>query len=129
MDFLVAMVMPSISNPIIELWDNVVFELAEKAKDKGIKGIDEFLESPGGKEKRYDFAKTNISQDTLNKFLKGEFKTLKELSDTQNNLRIKMNNYEYESSLIYTLFHYIKKDEDVKKDLIIIDTIFINEKN
>jgi hypothetical protein len=129
LDFLVAMVMPSISNPIIEIWDNVVFELAEKAKDKGIKGIDAFLESPGGKEKRYDFAKTNISQDTFNKLLKGEFKTLKELSDTQNNLRIKMNNYEYENSLIYTLFHYIKKDEDVKKDLIIIDTIFINEKN
>lgn len=35
LDFIVTLVMPSISQPIIETWDNVVFDLTEEAKNKG----------------------------------------------------------------------------------------------
>ncbi|WP_149207550.1 hypothetical protein [Flavobacterium johnsoniae] len=127
-DFLLAVVAPELRKSIEESWDTVVFDLAEKAKDKGLKGVDEFLQSPGGKDERYRFTKTSISQDTLNKLLKGEFKSLKELTNAQDNSRIKMDKYQYENSLVYTLFHYIKKDEEANKNLIIIDTVFINQK-
>lgn len=126
LDFIVTLVMPSISEPIIETWDNAVFDLAEKAKDRGISGIDEFLQSPGGKEKRYDFAKTNISQDTLNKLLKGEFKTIEELKLSEEKLRTINDSYEYQLKLIYTLFHYIKQGQTKEQSLTLIDTIFIN---
>ncbi|AWK07099.1 hypothetical protein HYN56_23855 [Flavobacterium crocinum] len=46
-DFIVTLVMPSISESIIETWDNVIYELAEKAKDKGIGGINDFLLTSG----------------------------------------------------------------------------------
>lgn len=59
----------------------------------------------------------------------GKFKTFKELTNTQENLKITMDKYDYESSLIYTLFYYKKIDETKEKELLIIDTIFINLKN
>ena len=45
LDFVVAMVSPSITESIIASWDSPVYELAEKAKDKGLVGINEFLQS------------------------------------------------------------------------------------
>ncbi|WP_428229311.1 hypothetical protein [Flavobacterium sp.] len=127
LDFLVAMVSPSITESIIASWDSPVYELAEKAKDKGIRGINKFLQSSGGKEKRYDFAITNITQETLKKLLKGKFKTLEELKLNEEKLRTNIDSYEYQSKLIYTLFHYIKPGEINEQDSILIDTIFINK--
>lgn len=127
LDFLVAMVSPSITEPIKEIWDNVVYDLAEKAKDKGIAGINDFLETNGGQEQRYNFDITRINQETLNKLLKGEFDTLGELRDDLQKLRTTMNEYEYRTQLIYTLFHYKKNPDDDDDDAILIDTIFINQ--
>ena len=39
LDFLNAVVYPSISKPIEEVWDNIVVHDVEKAKDNGINGI------------------------------------------------------------------------------------------
>jgi hypothetical protein len=66
-DFLLAVVAPELRKSIEESWDTVVFDLAEKAKDKGVQGINEFLQSSGGKEKRYAFKMFKINQTTLNK--------------------------------------------------------------
>ncbi|KAF2082934.1 hypothetical protein [Flavobacterium sharifuzzamanii] len=120
LDFLVAVVMPSISNPIIEVWDNVVFELAEKAKDKGLKGVDDFLHSSGAQEKRYRYGITKIGQEILEKLLKGEFKTLEELEEKQ------LIKNQYQENLPYVLFHYTQYKEDLDKDIVFIDSIFAN---
>jgi len=125
-DFLLAVVAPELRKSIEESWDTVVFDLAEKAKDKGLQGLDEFLQSSVGQEKRYDFAKTRISQATLNKLLKGEFKTLEELKLSEEKLRTTIDSFEYQSKLIYTIFHYIKNGPTKEQDLTLIDTIFIN---
>ena len=120
LDFLVTLVMPSISDPIIETWDNVVYELAEKAKNKGLRGIDDFLLTIGYQEDRHKYNTTQISQEILNKLLNGEIKTLKELR--QNKTNNSTSNYNG-----YILFHYEKDDEyDKDKKLTIIDAIFIN---
>jgi hypothetical protein len=42
-DFLLAVVAPELRKSIEESWDTVVFDLAEKAKDKGLSGIVDFL--------------------------------------------------------------------------------------
>ncbi|AWK07101.1 hypothetical protein HYN56_23865 [Flavobacterium crocinum] len=125
LDFLVTLVMPSISESIIETWDNVVFELAEKAKDKGIRGINEFLQSPGGKEKRYEFNITEINQILLDKLLKGEIKTIEELKILKDDEMIK-NNYN-QSMFIYSIFHYKKQSKNSEENTVTcVDTIFIN---
>ncbi|MFC0780983.1 hypothetical protein [Flavobacterium sp. HJSW_4] len=103
LDFLTAVVSPSLTEPIKENWDTVVFELAEKAKDKGLRGVDVFLRSSGGGEDRYAFGTTAISQEILNKLLNGEFKNLKDLQQQQ------LIKNDYQSALKYTLFHYMKK--------------------
>jgi hypothetical protein len=121
LDFVVAMVSPSITESIIASWDSPVYELAEKAKDKGIRGINKFLQSSGGKDKRYGYRTTEINQEILNKLLKGELKTLEELTiEIQSNTL----NSDYES-FNYVLFHYEKDDTSIEKPVTIIDSIFI----
>ena len=125
LDFIVTLVMPSISESIIETWDNVVFDLAEKAKNKGLRGINEFLQSNGGGEDRYKYGTIVINQEILNRLLKGEIKTLKELQDLKDNEMIKSN---YNRSLfIYTIFHHIKHLDNKNEDAVLIDSIFINQ--
>ena len=118
LDFIVTLVIPSVSESIIETWDNVVFDLAEKAKGRGIKGINIFLQSPGAQEKRYSFNIIEINQIVLDKLLKGEIKNLEDLQ----NLQRENKNIEY--SALYVLFYYKQKQRDI--ELTIIDSIFIN---
>ncbi|KAF2079028.1 hypothetical protein [Flavobacterium sharifuzzamanii] len=120
LDFLVAMVMPSISNPIIEVWDNVVFDLAEKAKDKGLKGINDFLLMPGANEKRYGYNIFEINQIVLNELLKGHIKKLEDLKNLQREKN------DIQSPITYILFYSKQNQEDESDDKILIDSIFIN---
>ena len=126
LDFVVAMVSPSITESIISSWDGPVYELAEKAKDRGIAGINSFLQTSAGKDKRYIYSIKLISQETLNKCLRGEFKTLEELMNFQSELRSKVNVYQYEETLNYALFCHEEKDEETYKTIEIIDTVFFN---
>lgn len=119
-DFIVAVLAPSILDPIKETWDNVVYEQAERAKDKGIKGINDFLLTSGSQEDRYKYDTTKIDQEILNKLLNGEFKTLKELQEKQ------LIKNQYQGDLPYTLFHYVQYNEDLDKDVVFIDSIFAN---
>ncbi|MFC0780981.1 hypothetical protein [Flavobacterium sp. HJSW_4] len=124
LDFLTAVVSPSLTEPIKENWDAVVFELAEKAKDKGLRGVDDFLQSSGGKEDSYRYGVLAINQEILNRLFRGKINTLKELQDLRDDEMIKSN---YNHTLfIYTVFHYIKHQDDINEDVVLIDSIFIN---
>ncbi len=124
LDFLVAMVMPSIAESILESWDAPVHELAEKAKDKGLKGVDEFLQSSGSGEDRYRYGILEINQEILNRLLRGETKTFKKLQDLKDEEMIKSN---YNRSLfIHTVFHHIKWLDEKNEDGVLIDSIFMN---
>lgn len=120
LDFLVTLVMPSISQSNIETWDNVVFELAKKAKDRGIRGINEFLLTPGAREEKYGFNVLDINQSVLNKLLKGEIKTLDELRD------LKFIGRQNDLPSVYNIFFTEIYNKEVQKYITTIDCIFIN---
>ncbi|WP_146194635.1 hypothetical protein [Flavobacterium crocinum] len=120
LDFLVTLVMPSISESIIESWDRPVYELAEKAKDKGIRGINDFLLTSSGQQSRYGFNILEINQIVLNKLLRGEIKTIDQLRDLKNK------NKQNEFSMMYTLFYSSVYNQDEDKYITTIDSIFIN---
>ncbi|MDY0986084.1 hypothetical protein SOM12_01575 [Flavobacterium sp. CFBP9031] len=125
LDFLNAVVYPSISKPIEEVWDNIVVHDVEKAKDIGIRGIYELARSEMFNTDRYgDYKCLEIDQKILDKLLKGEIKTLKELTNLKEKHYIE-SNYD-KSKFIFTLLHYTKEDENTHKYLTYVDTIFIN---
>ncbi|MFH6950272.1 hypothetical protein ACHRV6_17390 [Flavobacterium sp. FlaQc-51] len=127
LDFLVAMVSPSITESIIASWDSPVYELVEKSKDKGIRGINDFLQTSGGMDERYLFSLTKVTQEIFDKLFKGQYKTLKELRDDQAKTRVITDPYTYQSNLNYTLFHYEKEQQDREEKIILIDSIFVNQ--
>nr|WP_294932605.1 hypothetical protein [uncultured Flavobacterium sp.] len=118
LDFVVTLLSPSITDPIKENWDNVVYNLAEKAKDKGIQGINNFMLTSGGKDQRYRYGIIEINQSTLNKLLKGEFKNLIDLKVFQSTNKL--------NSSFYNIFYYEKIDENGGENKVIVDSIFIN---
>ncbi|WP_428229309.1 hypothetical protein [Flavobacterium sp.] len=121
LDFLVAMVSPSITESIIASWDSPVYELAEKAKDRGIKGINDFmLLTSSGKEQRYGYNILDINQMVLNKLLAGEIKTIEQLRE------LKYTEKQSKPSTIYTLFYTEVYDQDLEKYITTIDSIIIN---
>ncbi|AWK07105.1 hypothetical protein HYN56_23885 [Flavobacterium crocinum] len=120
LDFLVAIISPSITESIIETWDNVVFDLAEKAKDKGVRGINDFILTNAGKDSRYGYNFLEINQIILDKLLKEE---IKKIDDLQN---LQRENNNFSSSPSYILFYYKQKEKDKDEEATIIDCIFIN---
>lgn len=126
LDFLNAVVYPSISKPIEEVWDNIVVHDVEKAKDNGLGGIYELVKGKLFNEERYgNYEYSVIDQEILNKLLKGGIKTLEELKKMQE-IRLIKSNYD-KSKLIYTILHFTKEDENAKQQITYIDSIFIND--
>jgi len=125
LDFLNAVVYPSISEPIERVWEVMVSTAVEEAKDNGLKGVYELAEAKWFNEERYgSYRYINIDQEILEKLLQGKIKTLKELSYLVDDKNIK-NNYD-DSLFIYTVLHYTKKQEETDKLITYIDSIFIN---
>ena len=125
LDFLNAMVYPSIRKPIEEVWDGMMNANIEDEKDKGLRGVYELAEAKWLNRKRYgDYQYTEVSLKILHKLLNGKIKTLKELKKESENQLIE-NNYN-KAIFIYTALHYTKIDEKTDKDITTIDAIFIN---
>ncbi|KAF2338438.1 hypothetical protein [Flavobacterium tistrianum] len=126
LDFLNAIVYPSISKPIEKVWDDIVVYDVENAKDNGLRGIYELAKGKLFNEEKYgNYEYSVIDQEILNKLLKGEIKTLQELKNMQE-IRLIKSNYD-KSILIYTILHFTKEDENTKQETTYIDSIFINE--
>lgn len=125
LDFLNAIVYPSISKPIEEVWDGMVNTAVEEAKDKGLKGIYNLTDSDWfNKDKFGNYQYTLINSEILNKLLKGEIKTLKKLNELYENQLIQNN---YDKSLFeYTILHYSIKDNEIDDYKTYVDSIFIN---
>ncbi len=127
LDFLNAVVYPSISKPIKEVWDNIVSYDIEKAKDNGLKGIYHLASSEDFNREKYgDYKYIEINQDMLKNLLESKYKTFEELEKNQIQLRKTMDKYEYQESLVYTILYYKKIDDNIDKPMTYIETIFIN---
>ncbi|AWK06586.1 hypothetical protein HYN56_21080 [Flavobacterium crocinum] len=127
LDFLNAIVYPSISKPIEELWDNIVVHDVENAKDNGLRGIYKLVNSEDFNREKYgDYQYIEINQDMLNKLLEGKYKTFEELKKNQIRLRETVDKYEYQEGLLYTILYYKKIDDNLDKPMTYIETIFIN---
>lgn len=127
LDFLNAVIYPSISKPIEEVWDNIVAYDVEKAKDNGLRGIYQLANSEDFNRDKYgDYRYIEINQDMLNKLLEGKYKTFEELQKNLIQLRKTIDKYEYQEELIYTILYYKKNDENEDKLMTYIETIFIN---
>lgn len=127
LDFLNAMVYPSISKPIEEIWDDIVVHDVEQAKDNGLRGIYELAKGKSFNEERYgDYECTKVNQEILNRIFTRKIKSLQEWQVFQRKQRETMGHYEYEDSLTYAILHYTKIDERIDKPITYIDTIFIN---
>ena len=127
LDFLNAVVYPSISKPIEEVWENIVVHDVEQAKDNGLRGIYKLVNSEDFNREKYgDYQYIEINQDMLNKLLEGKYKTFEELKKNQILLRETVDKYEYQESLLYTILYYKKIDNNIDKPMTYIETIFIN---
>lgn len=127
LDFLNAIVYPSISKPIEKVWDNIVAYDVEKAKDNGLRGIYKLVNSEDFNREKYgDYQYIEINQDMLNKLLEGKYKTFEEFKKNQIRLRETVDKYEYQESLLYTILYYKKIDDNLDKPMTYIETIFIN---
>ena len=127
LDFLNAIVYPSISKPIEQVWNGMVSDAVEEAKDRGIRGISDLADSTWFNRNRYgDYQYIKVNQDILNELLKGKYKTLKDLENDLEDFRKTINNYDYQMSLVYTVFYYKKKNMEINKTMVYIETIFIN---
>lgn len=124
-DFLNAMVNPSIRKPIEKIWDGMVVDSIEEAKDKGLSGVYHLADSNWFNEKKYgDYQYTLVDQEILSKLLNGEIKTFKQLDDLYTDRLIK-NKYD-KSLFIYTVLHYTVKETDPEQYTTYIDCVFIN---
>jgi len=125
LDFLNVLVYPSIRKPIENIWDGMVVDSVEEAKDNGLKGIYHLADSNWfNKDKYGNYRYTLINKEILNKLLKGEIKTLKKLKDL-NEKQLVENKYD-KSSFIYTVLHYTIREEHNDDYITYIDSIFIN---
>jgi len=109
-----------------EMWDEAVEAVLEKAKDMGIKGVNELKYTLAGRDKGYDT--TEITQDILEKLLKGEIRTLtqlRKLKDKEREDRSKKDIINSQSSSKYTLLHYREEDTRIGDFVDVIDCIFI----
>jgi len=125
LDFLNAVVYPSISKPTVEVWDNIVLDAVEEAKDRGLNGVYDLAEAKWFNEEKYgSYRYIRVDLEILDRLLKGTIKSLKELSNLVDEKNMK-NNYD-DSLFIYTVLYYKKKQEEVDKFITYIDSIFIN---
>lgn len=101
-----------------EIVDESMWADWQNAKGKGLKYAQDFMRNSWGREKL--FRSFSVSKETLDKLLKGNFKTLKELENFNNQDRSNKNN---------TIIIYDILDLNIRKNITILDSIFINDQN
>ena len=115
---------------IKEMWDEAVEAVLEKAKDLGIRGVEEFVLLNANSDKQYETIEA--SQDTLEKLLSGKIRKRDKLENLEiatqkqdGEVYRKAGNQPYKSSLNYIILLRQECDEKIADDIFIIETIFI----
>lgn len=96
----------------------------QNAKGKGLRYAQDFMQNPWAI--KNGFKNVQLSKEMINKLLKGEIKNLEQLKEVRESL-ITKNYDEYQSTLNYTAFYTTDYNEEIKKDIVLIDSIFINQ--
>lgn len=123
LDFVIDIMVTETKERMKEMWDEAVEAVLAKAKDLGVKGVNELKYTLAGRDKGYDT--TEITQDILEKLLKGEIRTLaqlRKLKDKEREDRSKKDMINSQSSSKYMLLHYREEDTRIGD---FIDCIFI----
>ncbi|PAM91779.1 hypothetical protein B4N84_23405 [Flavobacterium sp. IR1] len=127
LDFLNVMVYPSIRKPIERIWDQMIVDSVEDAKDKGLSGIDELADAKWFNRQQFgDYKYIRLNSDMVNKLLNGKYQTFEDLKREEEETKKVMDKYDYNSSLTYTVLYCKKMDNDIDKLITYIETIFIN---
>ncbi|MCV9932754.1 hypothetical protein OIU80_10710 [Flavobacterium sp. LS1R47] len=99
-----------------EVVDESMWADWQNVKCKGLKYAQDFIQSSWTREKL--FRSFSISKNTLDSLLKGKIKTFREFTNLNNEDRTDKD---------YTVICYDLLDENTKKTLTIIDSVFIND--
>ena len=113
LDFIVKVITPYMSDQITEMIDDVINEMVEAAKDKGLETVEKIKFTQGGAMKGYDT--TEIDQESLNKLFRNEIETLNDLKDLNRNPNPKQ----------YVVLYHYEENEELDEYYYIIDSIFI----
>ena len=125
LDFLNAVVYPSISKPIEKVWNEMVSTTIEEAKDMGLRGIYNLANDSWFNKNNYgDYKFIKANQEILDELLKGKIKSIEGLKKMYESQWIK-NNYN-EMTFPYTLLYYKIKKQGVDEYITYIDSVFIN---
>jgi len=96
----------------------------QNAKARGLRYAQDFIQSKWAIKNGFKYVQ--LSREMINKLLKGEIKNLEQLKNLRESLMSK--NYdEYQLTLNYTAFYTTNYNEEIEKDIILIDSIFINQ--
>ena len=143
LDLIVELIAPLVLEQFKEMENEMVDSLLEQAKDKGVAGIKNFIGIPANvtdynnpyksddDDKIYDFIE--ITQETYNKLMMGEFKTILDLQKSEYNEE-NIRNQKFHSGEIkilnnvkpFTILYKKEFDTSIKDDIILIETIFTN---
>ena len=113
LDFIVKVISPYMSDQITEMIDDVINEMVEAAKDKGLETVEKIKFTRGGAMKSYDT--TEIDQESLNKLFRNEIETLNDLRKLNENPNPKQ----------YVVLYHYEENEELDEYYYIIDSIFI----
>ncbi|MDR2235544.1 MAG: hypothetical protein LBE92_05435 [Chryseobacterium sp.] len=132
LDFVIDIMVTETKERIKEMWDEAVEHTLGKAKDLGVRGIQEFVLLNANSDKKYRIIEA--SQDTIEKLLSGKIRKRDQLENLEkatqkqdDEVYRKAGNQPYKSSLNYIMLVRREYDEKMTDDIFIIETIFIKK--
>ncbi|MBF7091749.1 hypothetical protein IUY40_09360 [Flavobacterium sp. ALJ2] len=102
-----------------EVVDESMWADWQNVKCKGLKYAQDFIQSYWAIENGFGFV--HVSQDILNKILKGDLKTFEEITTFQ---QLEIKNLEFTE--YYNVYYYTLFDKNIEQEITIIDSVFIN---
>ena len=141
LDLIVQLILTPVLQQMKEMEEDIINDILEQSKDNGVVGIKNFIGTRANvtnynnpytnedDEKIYDLIE--ITQETYNKLMMGEFKTLRSLKDYDKQLEEENKKLFYqgkiqklENNKNYTILYKWQDDKSINDQIIVIETIF-----
>ncbi|MDM1063415.1 hypothetical protein HXZ62_12725 [Empedobacter falsenii] len=141
LDLIVQLILTPVLQQMKEMEEDIINDILEQSKDNGVAGIKNFIGTRANvtnynnlytnedDEKIYDLIE--ITQETYNKLMMGEFKTLRSLKDYDKQLEEENKKLFYqgkiqklENNKNYTILYKWQDDKSINDQIIVIETIF-----